>query len=110
MAVTTVIDTKPLAKKLGLKNDVVYLFYMNGCPHCVGMAEAWKEAKKKSPKCKIVETERMFVEYISDDIKKHIVGYPTILKYKNNKLEMYNKDRTVEGFIKFMSIPKKKVQ
>lgn len=104
MAITTVINTPTLAKNLTLKNDTVYLFTMEGCPYCIGMKEEWSKAKKTTlNRCNIVEIERRFMDKVSPSIRDNIVGYPTILKFKNNKLEMFNKSRTEEEFKKFLT-------
>jgi hypothetical protein len=106
MGKTIVVDTVSDARKLALKNNTIYLFYMNGCPHCISMKNDWMEAKKYSPRCDIVEIERTYVEYIPFNMKQNILGFPTILKYKNNNLEMYNKSRTKSNFVSFMKLNK----
>lgn len=108
MAITTIINTPTLAENLILKNDTVYLFTMNGCPYCEAMKDSWMKAKKTSNRYNIVEIERKFINYLSPTIKNTVVGYPTILKYKNNIGLVFDKNRTEEEFKKFLTKSVKK--
>ena len=95
----------------------VVLFHMNGCGHCVNMMPAWNRVMselKDGMKNEIVlgAIERGGIEkFHQHGIKPNVNGFPTVLYFHPSKLhspEVYNKDRSYEGFKQWIMEKSKK--
>jgi thiol-disulfide isomerase/thioredoxin len=91
------------------KNDALVKFYDPYCPHCVAMAQSWKDLGKMLEKdydgeISLIEVHADALPKIKSDAAKNVKGYPTILKVtKGGKLGgEYSGNRTVEDMLQFI--------
>jgi hypothetical protein len=90
-------EKKEEAKKI-LKQPVLVLFFMDGCPHCEANKPAWEEAKKKAD----VETVEIEASATPDG---EADGFPT-MKYKGKKIS--GTKRKGDEILDELDVPKKK--
>jgi len=91
-------DRKKDAEKI-LKQPVLVLFYMDGCPHCEANRKAWEEAKKKAG-VRTVEIESSATPETSG-----VTGFPT-MTYKGK--EISGQKETGDEILKELEVPVKK--
>lgn len=94
--------------KTGTKGPVkVIVFFAPWCPHCKHMMEGddslWSKLKRKHGDKKDLEIEQVNCDEQPELATKFgIKGFPTIVKMKQDKIETFEGDRTLEaleGFI-----------
>jgi len=91
-------DRKKDAEKI-LKQPVLVLFYMDGCPHCEANRKAWDEAKKKAG-VRTVEIESSATPETSG-----VTGFPT-MTYKGK--EISGQKNSGDEILKELGVPIKK--
>jgi glutaredoxin len=91
-------DRKKDAEKI-LKQPVLVLFYMDGCPHCEANRKAWEEAKKKAG-VRTVE-----IESSATPESSGVTGFPT-MTYKGK--EISGQKETGDEILKELEVPVKK--
>lgn len=102
---TKEIKTNKMATYVKPTSNMVYLFHMKTCPHCIAMRNEWKLAKECDyPKIKnITEIEREFVNSLKYPELKDINAFPLIFAFdKNGKKIEYNGYRTKDDFANFI--------
>jgi len=70
-------------------NNVIVLYHSNTCGYCIDLMPFWKRVTKKYIKDNnviIINAEANDIKYLRVKFKKHIIGYPTIMKYSNGKM------------------------
>lgn len=99
-----VITTVKDAEELKPEQNVVFLYRMIHCPHCVLLSKVWKKALKEvSPSKNIVEIERKFLPKLTDGLND-IRSFPTIISFdKNNRRVLFDEDRTVDNLKTFIN-------
>jgi hypothetical protein len=91
-------DRKKDAEKI-LKQPVLVLFYMDGCPHCEANRKAWEEAKKKAG-VRTVE-----IESSATPESSGVTGFPT-MTYKGK--EISGQKETGDEILKELGVPMKR--
>ena len=91
-------DRKKDAEKI-LKQPVLVLFYMDGCPHCEANRKAWEEAKKKAG-VRTVE-----IESSATPESSGVTGFPT-MTYKGK--EISGQKESGDEILKKLEVPVKK--
>jgi glutaredoxin len=91
-------DRKKDAEKI-LKQPVLVLFYMDGCPHCEANRKAWEEAKKKAG-VRTVE-----IESSATPESSGVTGFPT-MTYKGK--EISGQKETGDEILKELEVPVKR--
>jgi hypothetical protein len=91
-------DRKKDAEKI-LKQPVLVLFFMDGCPHCEANKPAWEEAKKKSG-VKTVE-----IESSATPESSGVTGFPT-MTYKGK--EISGQKESGDEILKELEVPTKR--
>lgn len=88
------------------KKPIINAVYMPECGHCHAMIPKWNGASSKIAK---KYNGDVIIALIHKDSMSdlnmpsgHILGYPHIMSYINNRENEYNGDRSEEDFIKFM--------
>lgn len=88
------------------KKPVINAIYMPECGHCHAMIPKWNKASANIASkyngdviIALVHKDNMSDLNIPSG---HILGYPHIMSYINNREHEYNGDRSEEDFIKFM--------
>jgi thioredoxin-related protein len=102
---TKKITSNKMATYVKPTSNMVYLFHMKTCPHCIAMENEWKRAKEFDyPKIKnITEIEREFVHSLKYPELKDINAFPLIIAFDNNgKKYEYNGYRTKDELAKFI--------
>jgi thioredoxin-related protein len=102
---TKKITSNKMATYVKPTSNMVYLFHMKTCPHCIAMENEWKRAKEFDyPKIKnITEIEREFVHSLKYPELKDINAFPLIIAFdKNGKKIEYNGHRNENGFANFI--------
>ena len=88
------------------KKPVINAVYMPGCGHCDSMIPKWNKASTNIASKYNGDVIIALVHKDSmSDLKmpnEHIMGYPHIMGYVNNRENEYNGDRSEEDLIKFM--------
>lgn len=80
------------------------LIYANWCGHCQMLKPKWDEAKTMlNERVSVIEIEdsdpykndklEMLNNELNGSQKVEVMGYPTLFKIRNNKLEYYQKER-----------------
>jgi glutaredoxin len=91
-------DRKKDAEKI-LKQPVLVLFYMDGCPHCEANKPAWEEAKKKTG-VRTVE-----IESSATPESSGVTGFPT-MTYKGK--EISGQKESGDEILKELGVPVKR--
>lgn len=102
---TKKIKSNKMATYVRPTPNMVYLFHMKKCRHCIAMQNEWKLAKEyEYPTIKnITEIEREFVNSLTYPELKDINAFPLIIAFdKNGKKIEYNGYRNKDGFANFI--------
>jgi len=91
-------DRKKDAEKI-LKQPVLVLFFMDGCPHCEANKPAWNEAKKKAG-VRTVE-----IESSATPESSGVTGFPT-MTYKGK--EISGQKGSGDEILKELGVPVKR--
>lgn len=91
-------ERKKDAEKI-LKQPVLVLFYMDGCPHCEANKPAWEEAKKRAG-VRTVE-----IESSATPESSGVTGFPT-MTYKGK--EISGQKESGDEILKDLEVPTKK--
>ena len=91
-------DRKKDAEKI-LKQPVLVLFYMDGCPHCEANKPAWEQAKKKAG-VRTVE-----IESSATPESSGVTGFPT-MTYKGK--EISGQKESGDEILKELGVPVKR--
>jgi glutaredoxin len=91
-------DRKKDAEKI-LKQPVLVLFYMDGCPHCEANKPAWEQAKKKAG-VRTVE-----IESSATPESSGVTGFPT-MTYKGK--EISGQKESGDEILKELGVPTKR--
>lgn len=88
------------------KKPVINAVYMPGCGHCDSMMPKWNNASSNLASkyngdviIALIHKDSMSELEMPSD---HIMGYPHIMGYANNRESEYNGDRSEEDLMKFM--------
>lgn len=102
-------DVRLLQNKMMDEHTTVVFFFMEGCFHCDNMKPAWHKFEKMYENDEyntVAMIESNHIQHM--DNKPDLIGYPTIIKYKNNNPIEYSGDRSTKSFVKFANIKTKK--
>jgi glutaredoxin len=91
-------ERKKDAEKI-LKQPVLVLFYMDGCPHCEANKPAWEQAKKKAG-VRTVE-----IESSATPESSGVTGFPT-MTYKGK--EISGQKESGDEILKELGVPVKR--
>jgi len=89
---------------LNTEKDVLVEFYAPWCGHCKQLVPVWDQLGEKYKDHETIVIAKMdSTANELEDIK--VQGFPTIKLFKKgtNEVEDYNGDRTLDGFVKFLS-------
>lgn len=100
----TVIKTVKDCMELKPQQNMIYLYRMIHCPHCVLLSKVWKQAiKDANPQKNIVEIERRFLPKLQNGLND-IRSFPTIIAYdRNNRRVLFDEERTVDNIRDFIN-------
>ena len=90
------------------------LIYANWCGHCQMLKPKWEEAKKMlNHNVSVIEIEdsdpykhdkiEMLNNELNGEQKVEVMGYPTLFKIQDNKLEYYQKEREPSQMSQFFN-------
>jgi protein disulfide-isomerase A6 len=77
-------NKKDINNILNKEENVVVLYYMTYCGHCIELKPDWDKIcviNKNSKDVIIVNVEADVLKYLNLKYRKNIVGFPTIIKY-----------------------------
>lgn len=82
--------------------SIFVLFYMDGCNPCNLVKPEWMKLKNIFSEKDIIiaDIERKYLNELNINVE--INSFPTIYFIKNNKYELYDGDRTVDGLYKWI--------
>lgn len=93
------------------------LFHASWCGHCVRFrsSDVWKDLQKEleEDKTKVIEVESAEVEKsdkVTDEQKKLVQGWPTIVVEKDGKNYVFSGERTLNKLMDFVKNPEKDQQ
>lgn len=101
-------NTRTHSRKSSKKSKKhIVLIHSNHCHHCTTLLEIWNSVKSNARYNTIytdIEANTMRNQVTAFENKYHmkIVGYPTIMKIKNNVVNTYNGDRSKESLVKWI--------
>lgn len=91
-------DNKIAINNIISNNNCVCLYHWNLCGHCQMLMPTWNKLCRKyqnDKKVVIINIEVEQLPLLKQKFKKHIRGFPTIIKYNGgNALEEYKTERT----------------
>lgn len=85
------------------KVSIVLIHHLR-CGHCIHLRPVWERFKQinKNKPFNIIDIESNELSKLDHPIKNNIIGFPTIMKVKNGKVdENFNKERTLENINAF---------
>ena len=102
-------DVRLLENKMMNEYATVVFYFMEGCFHCDNMKPAWHKFEKmyeNDENNTIAMIESNHIQHLEN--KPDIIGFPTIIKYKNNNPIEYSGDRSTKSFKIFANIKSSK--
>ena len=102
-------DIRLLENKMMNEYATVVFYFMEGCFHCDNMKHAWHKFEKmyeNDENNTIAMIESNHIQHLEN--KPDIVGFPTIIKYKNNNPIEYSGNRSTKSFKTFANIKSSK--
>ena len=97
----TVITLKHNKADFNLENKAIYFAKLDTCQFCNEMKTEWEKAKQNNISIKIYEIDGNYLDKYPD-IKSYVPGFPTILRYNNDRFKVFNRLRTAQNFSNFM--------
>ena len=97
----TVITLKHNKADFNLENKAIYFAKLDTCHFCNEMKTEWEKAKQNNISIKIYEIDGNYLDKYPD-IKSYVPGFPTILRYNNDRFKVFNRLRTAQNFSNFM--------
>ena len=97
----TVITLKQNKADFNLENKAIYFAKLDTCHFCNEMKTEWEKAKQNNISIKIYEIDGNYLDKYPD-IKSYVPGFPTILRYNNDRFKVFNRLRTAQNFSNFM--------
>jgi len=97
----TVITLKHNKADFNLENKAIYFAKLDTCYFCNAMKTEWDKAKQNNLNIKIYEIDGNYLDKYPD-IKSYVPGFPTILRYNNDRFKVFNRLRTAQNFSNFM--------
>jgi len=91
---------------------LIVLYYANWCPHCKPVKEFFDTLINNSPDPNFIfkKKENDEIEKETPELFNKIVGFPTIIIYKNNQEIVYSGKRDKESLIKYLYSLNNKVE
>ena len=89
----------------GDDKKIFRMFHVKWCGHCKTAKPKFIEFMKNNPKinAELIDAEDATKKDIVAAFEKDIEGYPTFILTKGDTSEVYDGERTVEGFEKFIN-------
>lgn len=89
----------------GDDKKIFRMFHVKWCGHCKTAKPKFIEFMKNNPKinAELIDAEDATKKDIVTAFEKDIEGYPTFILTKGDTSEVYDGERTVEGFEKFIN-------
>ena len=100
-----------ITNELNKPNISIVLIHHIQCGHCINLRPTWEKFKElnKNKPFKIIDIEANELSKMEHPIKKHIIGFPTIMKVKNGQVdENFMKERTLDNINAFANSAVKK--
>ena len=90
----------------GDDKKIFRMFHVKWCGHCKTAKPKFIEFMKNNPKinAELIDAEDATKKDIVTAFEKDIEGYPTFILTKGDTSEVYDGERTVEGFEKFINM------
>lgn len=105
--ILTIENKKQICDIIKASPNITIFYYWNMCGHCIALKPTWDKVCKKYKgvkNCDILNVEVSQLNHLTAKYKSGVVGFPTIVKYKNGvKKGEYNGARVlkdIEGFVK----------
>jgi thiol-disulfide isomerase/thioredoxin len=97
-------DVKQERPKINKNLPTIYNFNTSWCHYSIEFQKIWDEFTllNKNNKINIIDVKCDNPKYKDFCQKYNIYGYPTIIGEKNNKIKIFNKDRTIKDLNQFV--------